>query len=900
MAWAGKGLAALCAVAVLGGCGAAAPSTDGFDASTIGLDYICANQFKVTNRGTVSIGLTWTLDGSSEQGSVTLPAPSTGVASTEATFTTIGTGSVSLWSGSTLVRSAQNGHSGCSTPTKLLVSPATQAVVVGGKLQFAATLTAGADTRVAWSVAEGAAGGTIDSDGLYLAPAAAGTFHVVVKSLADGTLAATATLTVTPRGIAVDPPSLILVARAKRQFAAHFLNPDLTETNDAAPVAWLVQEGPAGGDIDNTGLYVAPATPGTFHIVATSSSSNVGATATVTVQAPVSVAIAPVAAIVAPRGTLQLSATVTSSGGTGVTWLVQEGVAGGLVSGSGLYTAPATPGTYHVVATSSADRGASATAELTVPPPPVQVAVHPASSSLPPSGTLQLTATVTGSADQGVTWTVREGADGGLIDANGFYTAPSAVGTYHVVATSTADPRSSATAAIAVHPAAAPNLGQWGPVEDWPVDPIAAVLLPNGKVLAWSRLEQPGLWDPSSNTFTSVPSPSWEFCAGQTLLPDGKVIVTGGHIDDEHGLPDVNVFDWTTSSWIKMPPMANGRWYPSAITLNDGSVLVAAGEEQDTSPNLIPEVSSPDGKWRRLTGASLQLPDFPRFYNAPNGKVYMAGPNSFTRYLDTAGTGRWTDGPTAQWGNRDYGASAMYAPGKIMLAGGGMTPTNTVEVLDLNAATPSWRYVQSMSFARRMNNLTILPDGKLLMTGGSSGAGFNDESRAVFTPELWDPATEKWTLLPNFVKPRVYHSVALLMPDARVLSGGGGQGGNGSNQSNIEMYSPPYLFNPDGTPATRPGISAAPGTLSYGATFSVSSPDAASIATVVLIRLPAVTHTFNTTQRRIPLPFTNNGDGTLTVSAATNANAAPPGHYMLFILDGQGVPSVAKILKLGN
>jgi hypothetical protein len=423
-------------------------------------------------------------------------------------------------------------------------------------------------------------------------------------------------------------------------------------------------------------------------------------------------------------------------------------------------------------------------------------------------------------------------------------------------------------------------------------------LLHDGRVLAWSRLGKPQVWDPASDSFLEVPSPSWEFCAGHAFLPDGQLVVAGGHLNDDVGIPDVNQFDPATSSWVTAPPMAAGRWYPTVVTLADGSVVVVAGNTADANSNLIPEVRNADGTWRELTGAPLQVPYYPNLFLAPDGRVFMAGSDRHSRYLDTQGTGAWGGGPTARWGNRDYGTAVMYEPGKVMIAGGGWTPTNTVELINLNDRSPAWRYTQSMFRARRMVTSTVLPDGKVLITGGTSGTGFNDQTHAVFSAELWDPTAEKWTELSSMRIFRVYHSVALLMPDARVLVGGGGEGANGTDERNIEMFSPPYLFKSDGSLATRPTISSAPASVTYGASFQISSPDAAGISSVALVRQGTVTHSFNATQVRIPLAFTVDATGSLSAIAPANGNIAPPGHYMLFLVDAQGVPSVARMVRL--
>jgi hypothetical protein len=272
---------------------------------------------------------------------------------------------------------------------------------------------------------------------------------------------------------------------------------------------------------------------------------------------------------------------------------------------------------------------------------------------------------------------------------------------------------------------------------------------------------------------------------------------------------------------------------------------------------------------------------------APDGRVYLAGPNQRTGWLDTTGTGSWSSGPDRIFPNREYGSSVLYGDAKIFYAGGGNPPTDTAEVIDLNAAAPAWRTVGSMSIARRQMNATLLPDGKVLVTGGVSGPGFNNEATAVFTAELWDPATESFTTMASMARPRWYHSTALLLPDGRVLSAGG------DDNPTAEVYSPPYLFK-----GARPVVHSAPTHAAYGEAFFVATPDAASIAAVNLIRLPSVTHAINMSQRINHLSFAHSKTG-LHVTAPSDPNLCPPGHYMLFLLNDQGVPSQAPIIRIG-
>jgi hypothetical protein len=243
----------------------------------------------------------------------------------------------------------------------------------------------------------------------------------------------------------------------------------------------------------------------------------------------------------------------------------------------------------------------------------------------------------------------------------------------------------------------------------------------------------------------------------------------------------------------------------------------------------------------------------------------------------------------------------MYDAGKILVVGGGDAPTNTAETIDLTGAS-TWKYVGAMSVARRQLNATLLADGKVLVTGGTDATGFNSAptTSALLAAELWDPANPgEWKQLSSMSHHRLYHSTTLLLPDARVLSVGSGQpAATGlADDYTAEIFSPPYLFNPDGTPAGRPVISSAPAAVAYGPVFTVKTAAAASITKVTFIRLSAVTHSFNQNQRMNLLSFSV-GSGALTVTAPLNANLAPPGHYLLFVVNGSGVPSSAKVVRI--
>ncbi|MGH7508785.1 MAG: galactose oxidase-like domain-containing protein [Gemmatimonadales bacterium] len=432
--------------------------------------------------------------------------------------------------------------------------------------------------------------------------------------------------------------------------------------------------------------------------------------------------------------------------------------------------------------------------------------------------------------------------------------------------------------------------GKWSAPFPWPVIGLHLHLLRNGKVLSWGKFGQPQVWNPSTKVFSAVPAPDWIFCSGHAFLPDGRLLVNGGHISDDHGIADANVFDPGKLSWSSRSSMARGRWYPTTTILGSGEAVTIAGRDQNGMLVKIPEVWT-GSRWRPLSSAGRALPYYPRTFLAPNGKVFYAGESRSTAYLSTSGTGSWTEVGSRRYGARNYGSAVMYQPGRVLYAGGGRT-TSTAEIIDLNQAAPAWKWTGSMAYARRHLNATILPTGQVLVTGGTSGTGFSDENQAVHAAELWDPVTGKWTTLASNSVIRVYHSTSLLLKDGRVLHTGSGDAAGNADHFDAEIFSPPYLFQ-----GRRPRMSSAPSAVGYGQTFLVGTADAASIARVTWIRLGSVTHAFDSNQRFNELTFVRASEG-LNVTAPGSRNLAPPGHYMLFILNGKGVPSTARVVRI--
>jgi Domain of unknown function (DUF1929)/Carboxypeptidase regulatory-like domain len=444
--------------------------------------------------------------------------------------------------------------------------------------------------------------------------------------------------------------------------------------------------------------------------------------------------------------------------------------------------------------------------------------------------------------------------------------------------------------------AQATTQGQWSAVSDWPTRAVHTTLLPDGRVFFvsyYTESLQPHIWDPGSNTFTTTAASDHAlFCAGHTTLADGRILIAGGHIADYVGYPNVVIYDPAKNVFTSVPNMNEGRWYPTVTTLPSGDVLVVSGDvNSNTNVDPLPQVlQMATNTWRNLTSAQLSMPLYPNMLVAPNGQVFNAGPNAQTRYLSTTGLGAWSNVAVHIFtGFRDYGPVMMYETGKVLVVGGADPPTATAETIDLTATAPAWKSTGSMNFPRRQHNAVILPDGKILVVGGSSAAGFDTSTSPVLPTEMWDPATGQFTVMASIAEYRGYHSTALLLPDGRVLSAGGNVGG-----PNAQLFSPPYLFA-----GARPTIDLAPSAVGYGETVFINTPDAASISQVTWLRAGSTTHTNDMSQRFMHLSFIKTSTG-LNVTMPANANLAPPGYYLLFILNSAGVPSVGSIVQLSS
>ncbi|MEK8033861.1 galactose oxidase-like domain-containing protein [Ideonella sp. DXS29W] len=481
-------------------------------------------------------------------------------------------------------------------------------------------------------------------------------------------------------------------------------------------------------------------------------------------------------------------------------------------------------------------------------------------------------------------------------------------------------------------PADAHLKGVFGEAFSWPLIPLHTILLPDGRVLSYGSkpdgnqgaLLHYAVWDPSLGTgaesklLLSNTTGTDIFCAGQALLPNGNVLLVGGdrivNGKRNYANNDVNLFTPADNQLTKQAQsMAYQRWYATLITTPTGEQAVIGGRidrlyegDAQTPPTddtyaSTPEVFSTAAGWRTLTGATndwaygskVQAWNYPRAWWAPQGKVLIFTPKGEFFGLDLTGNGSVAKVPGVLPTGAYNLPAAMYQPGKIL----SVRADAKAVVVDINQDPPVVTPTAPLSADRRFGNATILADGKVWANGGSSTG--NDLVGARYDSETWDPATGSWTTAAIATKPRLYHSVSMLMPDGTVLTGAGGAPGPVVNM-NAEIYFPPYLYKTDGTgkSAARPVIETAPSAGTWGQSVAVAMADKKAVSRVTLVRFGAVTHAFSNEQRFTDLSFTQKGKN-LQVTLPASGHVAPPGFYMLFAINSSGVPSVAKIVRVG-
>jgi hypothetical protein len=532
--------------------------------------------------------------------------------------------------------------------------------------------------------------------------------------------------------------------------------------------------------------------------------------------------------------------------------------------------------------------------------------------------------------------------------------------------------------------------GAWTTMADESdVLPVNAVLLPTEQVLILAGsgnqadygrgVNQARLWDPATGqvlgapdgfTGASIPAgtpPTWHdndtFCSGHVLLPNGNVFIAGGNLEfptrsndvphepHVHALPYDNpeiarpachdflgsrsswIFHPNSSAWTRGPKMASGRWYPTALSLGDGRVLMLSGlndvgmggiiasDPVCRYPVLNPKIEVYSSRKRQWGSPRIPNPAngeidannlglYPYVHLLPTGNVFLAGPSAATEMFDPDTLIRQGSQIFSQRGGRDYGFSTLLAlrpeenyHARVLNVGGGNGSgiTNQAEVIDLSVTDPQWSVVAPMVHARAQGASVLLPDGKVLVIGGTFGP--DNPDYAVLEAEIYDPVANTWSSAGTAAVKRLYHSVAIVLPDGRVFVGGSNphhamQPGEPFVETRIEVYSPPYLFQ-----GARPTISSLPDVVKYGKRFDVRLASAGQVneaSQVVLLRPGSTTHTRNFDQRLVGLTFKRNASSPrrLRITAPPDGNIAPPGYYMLFVLDGSGVPSEGRFIRL--
>ncbi len=492
----------------------------------------------------------------------------------------------------------------------------------------------------------------------------------------------------------------------------------------------------------------------------------------------------------------------------------------------------------------------------------------------------------------------------------------------------------------------AQSAGSWDPPVSQPLQTSAihAALISGGRVFwlsgsdnhsAWA--DGPfyhGIWNPDGSFGATNTLGDDLFCCGMSMLANGNVLLAGGTIDYDfqtlngkwHGAKFAYEVNWSSGAVGNRTEMAHGRWYPTQITLPDGKVFVVQGLDEYGTPSRLVEFYDPTTRsWQiRLDpagtvtycvgagaeqyypeagkscygpGAAPSLSLYPRMHLMPNGLIASVGSAVDDRVYDPA-TYKWVwRGSTIV---RQYGTSVLLPlantdteRGKILVCGGS-TPT----AVDPATATaqivePSGTYglarrnIQSMKYARKHLNPVILPTGQIGIFGGN----LSGSSSPVLNPEMFDPVSEAWTVWPAATVPRMYHGLALLLQDGRVWTAGT-TASKTSKEIRVEVFNPWYISE------TRPTISGDPTGGAYGNTITIPTPNAADITKVSLVRVSSTTHHYNTDQRLIWLQIEGTTSSSVRVKAPINNKLAPPGYYLVHILNSAGVPSVGKFIKV--
>lgn len=461
--------------------------------------------------------------------------------------------------------------------------------------------------------------------------------------------------------------------------------------------------------------------------------------------------------------------------------------------------------------------------------------------------------------------------------------------------------------------------GQWSARTNWPLIAIHSALDSQGRVVTYgsnANGQQTGrfiydVWNPTPTTaqghatLTNTTNTDL-FCSLQlNSIGSGNMILFGGdnwtgQLTNNLGNPDINSFSPVTGQLTTLPGMNRPRWYATGTALPNGSIFVQGGAGGEDHPELWTE----GGGSQLLTDLNTSWIDwyYPRNFVLNDGRIFGVDALGQMYYIDPGLNAITPAGRLSQdrWG---FGvAVTMFAPGQFLHFGG---EYNTAVVINANGPTPVVTPVAAPSRTRDWVDATLLPDGRILATGGASnyqyGAGTNAPLatyQQVNTAEIWDPATGTWEVQTSGTDARLYHSTSLLLPDGRVLVAGGGAPGPVANTS-AELFSPDYLFQANGQPTVRPSITGISSTdLKPGDGISLSVNTAVDIGRVTLLKTGSVTHSTNMDQRFNELAFTVDGNTIRTALPPTGAHVTP-GWYLLQVLTTAGVPSQSVMVKIG-
>lgn len=451
------------------------------------------------------------------------------------------------------------------------------------------------------------------------------------------------------------------------------------------------------------------------------------------------------------------------------------------------------------------------------------------------------------------------------------------------------------------------------------------------------------LWDPSrgtgKNAFKAVPPPVVDmpdgthqprpapfFCAGHAYLPNGMVGVFGGNLGGNGGTGAklALVFDPWTETWHRQQDMSVGRWYPTVVTDADGKQVIMSGQSElgwgtptpvvEQFPGKGAAVSTDPGKAPNGLGFDVwkaQAPfrmDYPQAFMLNDGKIYGFGRDADQQWkLDPADQSRTSIADRPDGGLRNYGSAVALpngasGPDSVLILGGNRNDPNTYRY-----AGGKWTKDTPRAFGRTQDDTLILPDGTLFTVNGAydirdyGNGPYNPNADLKYRQTEMRDAQGHWKLGPVQRLPRGYHSNAVLLPDGRIMVTGDElqqiannpdikSGMNGT----IEIYEPSYLHK--GQRPVLGGLSS--GRVGYGANLRVSTSTPTRVSRAVLLAPITSTHSVDTSQRRLDLPIASRAGDKLVLRMPASAKDAPPGFYMLFLLDDKGVPSVAKWVQL--